>query len=60
MKDNTCELRQETINKILALIKSQYDGVVEITGRFTVSLLKSTISEVEGKCMDSKLKIFIE
>ncbi len=51
----TQEKRQETIDKILKLVETEFQGV-EVTAIFTKVLLEETIKTLEERCYLAPLK----
>lgn len=51
----TQEKREVTIDKILKLIETEFEGV-EVTAIFTKKLLEDAIKTLEYKCMESPLR----
>lgn len=51
----TQEQRKKTIDKILKLVESEFEGV-EITALFTKVILQETIKTLEDRCLSATLK----
>lgn len=51
----TQEKREETIDKILNLIETEFEGI-EVTVSFTKTLLEETLRTLEFKCYSAPLK----
>jgi len=51
----TQEKREETIDKILNLIETEFEGI-EVTASFTKTLLEETLKILEFKCYSTPLK----
>lgn len=52
----TQEKREETIDKILKLVETEYQGI-EVTAIFTMKLLEDTIKTLENRCLDAPLRV---
>lgn len=51
----TKEKREETIDKILELVETEFKGI-DVTAVFTKTLLEETIKTLENRCMEIELK----
>ncbi|EPY2273186.1 hypothetical protein ACXAUS_002044 [Clostridium sporogenes] len=51
----TQEKREETIDKILELVETEFKGI-DVTAVFTKRLLEETIKNLEYRCMETSLR----
>lgn len=51
----TQEKREETIDKILELVETEFKGI-NVTAIFTKKLLEDAIKTLQDRCMDTSLR----
>ena len=52
----TQDKREETIDKILKLIETEFRGI-EVTGSFTIKILEDAVVGVKDRCLQTPLRI---